>query len=202
MTVRNATKPPKRTRLSPEARRDQILDAAKQLIVRHGLEAFSIKKLAIEAKVSEPLLFHYFSSRTVMLQQLLARDFARLVASLNASLDGADTIDEVLRVYVAMNYDQYLAESVINLLLGEPDIAAVIEDEVSQNREIREKMLVSTISTSLDVSKKKAAMLALMASSASISAARFAHKYNVEREEAIQAAIKFVRAGFEAHRTT
>ena len=200
MTVRNATKPPKRTRLSPEARRDQILDAAKQLIVRHGLEAFSIKKLAIEAKVSEPLLFHYFSSRTVMLQQLLARDFARLVASLNTSLDGADTIDEVLRVYVAMNYDQYLAESVINLLLGEPDIAAVIEDEVSQNREIREKMLVSTIATSLDVSKKKAAMLALMASSASISAARFAHKYKVEREKAIQAAIDFARAGFEAHR--
>lgn len=201
MTARNATNPQKRTRLSPEARRDQILDAAKQLIVRHGLEAFSIKKLAIEAKVSEPLLFHYFSSRTALLQQLLARDFSRLVASLNTSLDGADTIDEVLRVYVAMNYDQYLEESVINLLLGEPDIAVVIEDEVSQNREMREKMLVSTIATSLDVSKKKAAMLALMASSASLSAARFAHKYKVEREEAIQAAIDFARAGFEAHRT-
>ncbi len=200
MTTRNATASPKRTRLSPEARRDQILDAARQLIFRRGLEAFSIKKLAIEAKVSEPLLFHYFSSRTVLLQQLLARDFSRLVASLNSSLDGADTIDEVLRVYVAMNYDQYLAESVINLLLAEPEMASVIEDEVSQNREIREKMLVSTIATSLDVSKKKAAMLALMASSASISAARFAHKYNVEREMAIETAIKFARAGFDAHR--
>ena len=38
-------------------------------------------------------------------------------------------------------------------------------------------------------------MLALMASSASLSAARFAHKYKVEREEAIQAAIDFARAG-------
>ena len=90
---------------------------------------------------------------------------------------------------------------ILNLLLGESDIAVVIEDEVSQNREMREKMLVSTIATSLDVSKKKAAMLALMASSASLSAARFAHKYKVEREEAIQAAIDFARAGFEAHRT-
>ena len=201
MTLRNANKAPKRTRLSPEARRDQILDAAKQLIVRHGLEAFAIKKLAIEAKVSEPLLFHYFSSRTVLLQQLLVRDFARLVARLNTSLDGANTIDEVLRVYVAMNYDQYLEESIINLLLGEPDIAIVIEDEVSQNREMREKMLVTTIATALNVTKKKAAMLALMASSASISAARFAHKYDVDREEAIQAAINFARAGFEVHRT-
>ena len=60
-----------------------------------------------------------------------ARLFAIGNISLNTSLDGADTIDEVLRVYVAMNYDQYLEESVINLLLGEPDIAVVIEDEVS-----------------------------------------------------------------------
>ena len=202
MTLQNATKSPKRTRLSPEARRDQILDAAKQLLVRHGLDSFSIKKLAIEAEDSEPLLFHYFSSRTVLLQQLLARDFTRLVTSLNTSLDGADSLDKVLRVYVAMNYDQCIEESVINLLLGEPDIAAVIEDEVSQNREMREKMLVSTIATALDVNKKKAAMLALMASSASISAARFAHKYNVEREEAIQAAISFAQAGFDAHRTS
>ena len=202
MTLQNATKPPKRTRLSPEARRDQILDAAKQLLVRHGLDSFSIKKLAIEAEVSEPLLFHYFSSRTALLQQLLARDFTRLVTSLNTSLDGADSLDKVLRVYVAMNYDQCIEESVINLLLGEPDIAAVIEHEVSQNREMREKMLVSTIATALDVNKKKAAMLALMASSASISAARFAHKYNVEREEAIQAAINFAQAGFDAHRTS
>ena len=63
-------------------------------------------------------------------------------------------------------------------------------------------MLVSTIATALDVNKKKAAMLALMASSASISAARFAHKYNIEREEAIQAAINFAQAGFDAHRTS
>ena len=138
----------------------------------------------------------------MLLQQLLARDLTRLVTSLNTSLDGADSLDKVLRVYVAMNYDQCIEESVINLLLGEPDIAAVIEDEVSQNREMREKMLVSTIATALNVNKKKAAMLALMASSASISAARFAHKYNIEREEAIQAAINFAQAGFDAHRTS
>ena len=140
--------------MSPEARRDQILDAAKQLIVRHGLEAFSIKKLAIEAEVSEPLLFHYFSSRTALLQQLLARDFSRLVASLNTSLDGADTIDEVLRVYVAMNYDQYLEESVINLLLGEPDIAVVIEDEVSRIEKCAKKCW-SPLSRLLSMSVRK-----------------------------------------------
>ena len=192
---------PKRTRLNPDARRDQILDVAKSLVVAHGLQLFSIKKLAVEAEVSEPLLFHYFSSRTALLQQLLSREFTRLITGLNVSLDGADTLDAVLRVYVSMNYDQCVEESVINLLLSEPDIAEAVEDEVSENRELREKMLISTIAGNLNVSKKKAAMLALMASSASLSAARFAHKYGIDRDDSVEATINFVKAGFEAHRT-
>ena len=192
---------PKRTRLSPDARRDQILDVAKRLVVAHGLQLFSIKKLAVEAEVSEHLLFHYFSSRTALLQQLLSREFTRLITGLNVSLDGADTLDSVLRVYVSMNYDQCVEESVINLLLSEPDIAEAVEDEVSENRELREKMLISTIAGNLNVSKKKAAMLALMASSASLSAARFAHKYGIDRDDSVEATINFVKAGFEAHRT-
>jgi AcrR family transcriptional regulator len=192
---------PKRTRLSPHARRDQILDVAKSLVVAHGLQLFSIKKLAVEAKVSEPLLFHYFSSRTALLQQLLSREFTRLITGLNVSLDGADTLDAVLRVYVSMNYDQCVEESVINLLLSEPDIAEAVEDEVSENRELREKMLITTIAGNLNVSKKKAAMLALMASSASLSAARFAHKYGIDRDDSVESTINFVKAGFESHRT-
>ncbi|MGB2261065.1 MAG: TetR/AcrR family transcriptional regulator [Luminiphilus sp.] len=187
--------------MSPDARRDQILDVAKSLVVAHGLQLFSIKKLAVEAEVSEPLLFHYFSSRTALLQQLLSREFTRLITGLNVSLDGADTLDSVLRVYVSMNYDQCVEESVINLLLSEPDIAEAVEDEVSENRELREKMLISTIAGNLNVSKKKAAMLALMASSASLSAARFAHKYGIDRDDSVEATINFVKAGFEAHRT-
>jgi hypothetical protein len=110
-------------------------------------------------------------------------------------------LDAVLRVYVSMNYDQCVEESVINLLLSEPDIAEAVEDEVSENRELREKMLISTIAGNLNVSKKKAAMLALMASSASLSAARFAHKYGIDRDDSVEATITFVKAGFEAHRT-
>ena len=201
MTKERPVHAPKRTRLSPDARRDQILDVAKSLVVAHGLQLFSIKKLAVEAEVSEPLLFHYFSSRTALLQQLLSREFTRLITGLNVSLDGADTLDSVLRVYVSMNYDQCVEESVINLLLSEPDIAEAVEDELSENRELREKMLISTIAGNLNVSKKKAAMLALMASSASLSAARFAHKYGIDRDDSVEATITFVKAGFEAHRT-
>lgn len=198
MAVKNKVARTKRTRLSPEARREQILDAAKQSILKNGLQQLSLKKLAVEAGVSEPLLFHYFSSRNEMLQQLLERDFTRSINSLNNSLDGAGSLDEILRVYVTRNYDQYDEESVIDILLAETDIASAIEEQRTKNARHREKLLITTISETLGITRKKAAMIALMASASSMSAAKYASESNMGREETIQTVIEFVTAGFES----
>ncbi|MEM9624044.1 MAG: TetR/AcrR family transcriptional regulator [Pseudomonadota bacterium] len=188
----------KRTRLSPEARRDQILDAAKQSILKNGLQQLSLKKLAVEAGVSEPLLFHYFSSRLELLQQLLERDFTRSINALNNSLDGAESLDEILRIYIESNYDRCDEDSVIDLLLAETEIASAIEERRTENATHRGKLLINRISASLGISRKKSAMIALMASGASMSAAKFAHESNFGREEAIKTVIEFVTAGFES----
>ena len=205
MAVQSKTNPTKktarRTRLSPEARRDQILDSAKQSILENGLQQLSLKQLAVDAGVSEPLLFHYFSSRLELLQKLLERDFTRSIESINESLDGAESLEDILRIYVARNYDQCDEESVIEILLAEADIASAIESYRSQNARHREQLLVKTISKVLGISRRKAAMIALMASAASMSAARFAHDSNVGRDEAIKTAIEFISAGFESQAT-
>ncbi len=190
--------PAKRTRLSPEARREQILDAAKQSIVKSGLQQLSLKKLALEAGVSEPLLFHYFTSRNELLQQLLERDFTRSITSLNKSLDGAESLDEILNIYVTRNYDQWDEENIIDILLAETEIASAIEKQRTDNARHRERLLINTISDALNISRKKAAMIALMASAASTAAGKFAHDSNIGRKEAIQTAIEFVTAGFES----
>ncbi|TNF81730.1 MAG: TetR/AcrR family transcriptional regulator [Gammaproteobacteria bacterium] len=202
MAVQTKTNPTKktakRTRLSPEARRDQILDSAKQSILENGLQQLSLKQLAVDAGVSEPLLFHYFSSRLELLQKLLERDFTRSIESLNESLDGAESLEEILRIYITRNYDQCDEESVIEILLAETEIASAIESYRSQNARSREQLLIKTISKALGISRKKAAMIAVMASAASMSAAKFAHDRNMGREEAIKTVIEFVRAGFQS----
>jgi len=198
MAAKTDAAPTKRTRLSPEARRDQILDAAKKSILEKGLQQFSLKKLAVDAGVSEPLLFHYFSSRIELLQQLLARDFNRSINSINDSVDGAESLDEILRLYVERNYDQCDEESVIDILLAETEIASAIEEERRLNARHREIMLVEKISEALGIRRKKAAMIAVMASAASMSAARFAHDNEVSRDDAIQTVIDFITAGFES----
>lgn len=188
----------KRTRLSPEARREQIFDTARRLLIDNGLQQFSLKNLAVEAGVSEPLLFHYFSSRTELLQQLLARDFNRAIDSLNAKLDGAQSLEEILQIYVIHVYDRHGEEKLLDILLAEPEIAAAVEPRRTRNAREREKIFVDTVAKTFGITRKKAAMTALMATAATQAAVEFAQTQRMSKKETVETIIQFVRAAFEA----
>ena len=52
----------KRTRLSPEGRRNQLLDTARDLLLKKGFSGFTMDTLAFEAGVSNPLIYKYFDT--------------------------------------------------------------------------------------------------------------------------------------------
>ncbi len=186
----------KRTRLSPEARRNQILDVAKESIASGGLQRFSLKQLASLAGISEPLLFHYFSSRLDLLQQLLIRDYDSYLESIAKSIDDAETREDVFRVYVARNYDHHDEDLVMDLLLDEPEVAVAVEERRSKHRKQRRKLLINAVASEMGIKRKNAALLVRMASAASIAAAEFAHENGMRREEAIDTVMQFIEQGF------
>ncbi|GAC70783.1 putative TetR family transcriptional regulator [Gordonia soli NBRC 108243] len=53
----------RRTRMSPEARRDQLIDLGLAMLADRPLEQVSIDAIAEAAGVSRALLFHYFESK-------------------------------------------------------------------------------------------------------------------------------------------
>ncbi|MHC3003003.1 TetR/AcrR family transcriptional regulator [Gordonia metallireducens] len=53
----------KRTRMSPEARRDQLLEFGLEMVRDRPLEEITIDAIADAAGVSRALLFHYFASK-------------------------------------------------------------------------------------------------------------------------------------------
>jgi AcrR family transcriptional regulator len=188
----------KRTRLSPEARRNQILDVAKQSIADDGLQIFSLKQLAKQAGVSEPLLFHYFSSRVELLQQLLQREYENYLESVQNSLKSTNTLEEVCRIFVSRNYDHHDEDNVMDLLLSEPEVATTVEKQQNAHHKQRRKLLINVVAQDVGVNRKKAAMLVRMASAASIAAAKFAHENTLSREETIQSVMDFIAHGFQS----
>jgi AcrR family transcriptional regulator len=63
-----------RTRLAPEVRRDQLLDAAAKSVLRDGPGAASLEQVAHDVGVSKALAYSYFRSRDDLLAALLQRE--------------------------------------------------------------------------------------------------------------------------------
>ena len=53
----------KRSRLSTDARREQLLDAGAELLGRRPYDEVSIEEIATAAGVSKGLLYHYFPTK-------------------------------------------------------------------------------------------------------------------------------------------
>jgi AcrR family transcriptional regulator len=69
-------------RMPIDARRDQILDAAQRLIIADGYSAASMEAIAREANLAKPRVYAGYSGRGQLLQALLEREEARIIATL------------------------------------------------------------------------------------------------------------------------
>lgn len=60
--------------MPPEARREQLLDAALSVIVRDGYEGVSIEAIARSAGVTRPVVYDHFENLGRLLQALIERE--------------------------------------------------------------------------------------------------------------------------------
>ena len=77
-TMATATKPkrsrPRRrgsVRLSPEARRKQLLEVAAAILSEHGVEKVEVKEVAARAGVTRPIVYRFFPTRQALVLALL-----------------------------------------------------------------------------------------------------------------------------------
>jgi AcrR family transcriptional regulator len=68
----------------PEARRDELLDAAQRLFTRHGLAQTSVADIAAEAGVAKGSVYRYFESKEALLSALKDRFFERMMERVTA----------------------------------------------------------------------------------------------------------------------
>ena len=112
-----------RTRLSPAARRAQLLATAKNMVIANGLQAFTMEGLAREASVSAPLVYNYFDSRLDTLRSLLAREYEAYGARLTEDVEQAEDFETVVRLSIESNFDYYAPGNIIPVLESQPEIA-------------------------------------------------------------------------------
>jgi AcrR family transcriptional regulator len=74
------------TRLSAQARREQLLDATKAIAARDGFHAVSIEAVAREAGITRPIVYGHFQDLPGLLEALVEREGSRALRQLAAVL--------------------------------------------------------------------------------------------------------------------
>lgn len=103
-----------RTRLSPEQRREQLLDLGVRLLAHRSLDELSIDLLAEEAGISRGLLYHYFGNKHAFHEAVVRRAADDLIEQTAPPADG-DPMDRMLTSltayldYVVANHEGYLS---------------------------------------------------------------------------------------------
>src|SRR5919112_1658385 len=86
-------KRPYAPRMPPAERREQLLDAALELIAEQGYGGISMEAIARRAGVTKPVVYDLFGNRGELLMALLAREEARALALLAEVMPSAPSVD-------------------------------------------------------------------------------------------------------------
>ncbi len=95
------------TKAPPMEKRRQILDAAVRVFARQGFHSTRVSDIADEAGVAYGLVYHYFSSKDQVLNELFTERWSLLLAAIGET-DGSDASPrEKLAAVAAFIVDSY-----------------------------------------------------------------------------------------------
>ena len=187
----------KTIRLSPEDRKQRILDAIASLIEKGRIADLSISEITGEAGVSKALIYKYYPSIAVMLENLLEREYVNSLDTLTNKLESASTFPEVLHVLVNQNFDECVENPALNTLRNLPSLQQKFKQLVAE-----EGRLISVLNRVLkniyDIDDETAGQIMEIGSGASYAAASFYLRKGGDRDQHVEAAIAYIHHGTQA----
>src|SRR6476620_11367922 len=121
-----------RVRMTPEGRREQLLDLGVRLLSSRSLEQMSIEVLAEEAGVSRGLLYHYFGNKEDFHRAVVRRAADDLIR-VTAPVQEGEPLERLARSldayvgYVEANYAGYVS-LVRGAASGNEDLQRIYEE--------------------------------------------------------------------------
>lgn len=78
--------------------KEKILAAARELFVRHGVEAVSLRKIAESIGYTAPALYTHFNDKAEILSEICRQDFGSLAQVFNRLAKVEDPIERIFRI--------------------------------------------------------------------------------------------------------
>jgi len=113
---------PRGTRLPRQARRAQLLDAAREVFVVQGYHAAAMDDIAERAGVSKPVLYQHFPSKLDLYLALIDAGREQLVAAVKEALDATTANKSRVQGVVQAYFDFVNDEAAAFRLIFESDL--------------------------------------------------------------------------------
>ena len=84
-------------RMTAESRREQLLDAAKELVAVHGFHGVSIEAVARTAGITRPIVYRHFDDLPALLDALVERETLRALMQLSEVLP--DDVSDLIAAF-------------------------------------------------------------------------------------------------------
>jgi AcrR family transcriptional regulator len=127
--------------MTADARRDQLLDAALQLVVRDGYSAASINAIARELDVTRPVVYNVFDGLDSLLHALLDRQEQRALSQLLSRIKAPPKPRGDLRAYVKATITDLISmvrddpSTWSPILLAGADTPPAVRERIEADRE-------------------------------------------------------------------
>ncbi len=185
--------------MSPEARREQILDSAVTYIVERGLSTFTLENVAHEAGVSKPLVYKYFTRREDLLRAVLEREYVYLGAHKLDVLPDEAPLEPLIRASNrnAFNY-LYERGPVIRLLASDRSVSELVHQRERNERSAITEHFIKRLMKTYGVPKDVAFICTVMTVNAPILSSRALKRAGITAERAAQIWSDFAMGGWHA----
>ncbi|MGF7121053.1 TetR/AcrR family transcriptional regulator [Rhodococcus sp. TAF43] len=137
----------KRTRLSPQERRAQLIDLGVRMLAERTLEQISVEDIADRAGVSRGLLFHYFASKHDFHVEIVRHTSAEMLdrTAPNLDLQPIEILRDVMASYV--DYVSENRDTYVSLLRGTASGDPAMREVFEQTRAEMARRVVEQLPT-------------------------------------------------------
>jgi AcrR family transcriptional regulator len=185
--------------MAPLDRRQQILDSASELIVRHGLSRCTFDALATQAGVSLPTIYRYFPRMRDLLKALVDREFAYLRRASLDKLPAGMPYEESIHC-VMLRATNYLYERgpIIRRLMSDRSVATLTR---RRDRNARSNLIGYFVKRTIEVygfPRDVATILSCMTVNAPIISTRALKQRGISARRVAEVWSEFILGGNEA----
>lgn len=184
--------------MSPEARREQILDSAVTYIVERGLSNFTLENVAARAGVSKPLVYKYFARREDLLKAMLEREYRYLGSRKLDVLPEEVPLEPLIRAS-NKNAFTYLYDRgpIMRLLASDRGVAELLHQRQRDERNAITQHFIKRLMKTYGVPAEVAFICSVMTVNAPILSARALKRAGITPERAAEVWSDFAVGGWQ-----